>query len=715
MAAFHWAFLAVALSALSSLTDARFLRAIVAADTRHPVENVITMLQKLGSQVKEEGEAEQLTFQKFQHWCVRSKKELIDTITEEKEKLESLADFIESRRLAIESLGKQISSLEDQILDLGSKQTSDNAARQDSTNLYSAESTSLNTTIQAITSALTAMQTSKQNTDPGLIQDKVEAVMAMAGSSVSSRQWSQFKAFLQAANTSRPNLTAEGDYEAHIDKYSFKSGSVVELLKQLQLKFEADYTRCVQEETNAVNAHNLAKEAREDATNAATASKTAKTTAKGEAEGEKSSAETDQTNTQNDLTADEGTLDSTDQDCDQKATEWAERSKIRSGEQEAIETAIEVLAKVAGVRTEAPDNPVPPPSPVQPSFLQLESVRPAVREALELLRAEAKVTHSQAIEALAAAVAARKEGPFNQVINSIEKMIFHLESEQTQEDDHKNWCDKELAKTNASIVDKDDKITLLTNKINLDDTKASTLASEITAADVMVAKIVAHVTEATEIRKIGAEENSVAVKDAEAAQTAIMQAISVLKTFYKGSGEVPKEAWEFVQRGGAPVSLSPAPVTWEGNYAGVANPLGNPGTGSEGILVVLKTLVADFSQMESDTLAQEETDQKAFDQDVKNCKIEKARRTKESEMKAQEKKRVLERKTALTATRKGVLQEKEATEQYETDLQPACVEGDSTYETRRDDRSAEITALHAAQDHLQDAFNNVTVTNETSS
>ena len=41
---------------------------------------------------------------------------------------------------------------------------------------------------------------------------------------------------------------------------------------------------------------------------------------------------------------------------------------------------------------------------------------------------------------------------------------------------------------------------------------------------------------------------SATIKDAEDAQTAIAQAIAVLRTFYKESGEVAKEAWEsFVQ------------------------------------------------------------------------------------------------------------------------------------------------------------------------
>ena len=53
----------------------------------------------------------------------------------------------------------------------------------------------------------------------------------------------------------------------------------------------------------------------------------------------------------------------------------------------------------------------------------------------------------------------------------IEKMIFRLMAEQKDEDDHKNWCDKELEQTCVSIADEEDKIGELSAKI--DDAEAT--------------------------------------------------------------------------------------------------------------------------------------------------------------------------------------------------------------------------------------------------
>merc|ERR1719159_693329 len=160
-------------------------------------------------------------------------------------------------------------------------------------------------------------------------------------------------------------------------------------------------------------------------------------------------------------------LEDTVKKCKMKATEWAERSKTRELELEAMHKAIEILSEVSGVRTEAPENPVPPPSPLEasePSFLQLGGADPKMR-AVNLLRAEARATHSLALERLAQEVAAHLTGPFDEVSQMIQKMIFRLMAEQKDEDDHKNWCDLELEKTNTSKINKEEKIDELTVKL----------------------------------------------------------------------------------------------------------------------------------------------------------------------------------------------------------------------------------------------------------
>merc|ERR1719331_885080 len=138
-----------------------------------------------------------------------------------------------------------------------------------------------------------------------------------------------------------------------------------------------------------------------------------------------------------------------------------------------MSAAVGILAKVSGVRTEAPSNPVPPPAPVSSLLAipakdaSLVQTDPQVR-AVQLLRATAKTFHSKALDRLAMEIAAHVPKQFQDVINQIQKMIFRLKQEQTDEDNHKAWCDLEMAKTSASLSDKTDKIKELDAKLKED-------------------------------------------------------------------------------------------------------------------------------------------------------------------------------------------------------------------------------------------------------
>merc|ERR1719191_1487861 len=120
----------------------------------------------------------------------------------------------------------------------------------------------------------------------------------------------------------------------------------------------------------------------------------------------------------------------------------------------------------------------------------------------------------------------------------IEQMIFRLMDEQKSEDEHKLWCDQELHKTNTSIADKTDKIEELTVKIDEASAKIQELTEDIAEATETIANIDSYIKEATEIRNVGHEENALAVKDAEAAQTAIANTIANIDSYIKEATEI---------------------------------------------------------------------------------------------------------------------------------------------------------------------------------
>jgi chromosome segregation ATPase len=361
-----------------------------------------------------------------------------------------------------------------------------------------------------------------------------------------------------------------------------------------------------------------------------------------------------------------------------------------------MDAAVKILSKATGVRSEPPENPIPPPSPVD--FFQTSPGKSSKKmAAVVMLREAAKNSHSRALERLAVEVSTHLTGPFDAVNNMIEKMIFRLMDEQKKEDEHKNWCDEELKKTNVMKADKEDKIADLSAEIKSETAAVAQLTEDIKAANELITEIVTFMKDATEIREVGKKENKEAIADATEAQKALENAIAVLETFYKESGEIKKEPWEFIQE---PVKLPENPRTWDSPYTAVADPTAQPA----GIITVLENVMSDFAKMEAETKSSEEIDQQEFEQSMKDNEIEKARRTQEVEMKSNEKERRVEKIASLESKKKDTGAELEKTVQYLKDLEPACVTGDSTYEDRKSARSTEIEALQKAQITLANAF-----------
>merc|ERR1719324_2229635 len=242
---------------------------------------------------------------------------------------------------------------------------------------------------------------------------------------------------------------------------------------------------------------------------------------------------------------------------------------------------------------------------------------------------------------------------------------------------------------------------MFTKKIAELDAAIKKLVKDITKNNEKAATIQSYMEQETELRNENHEECMATIKDSQDAQAAVTQATQVLKDFYKESGMIAKEPWEFVQvsshRG---VELPDSPDTWDASYTGTAD----PESGSDGVLSILSGVMEKFSTMEANAKVSDETDQKNYDKDMQAKKIESAETEQDSQMKTNKKNSLQEKMEGDQSQLKHVTGEFDAVAQYLKDLEPACGEGDSSYEDRKKARSDEITALRKAQTILEDAF-----------
>jgi uncharacterized small protein (DUF1192 family) len=690
------------LAFLALFTAAQATASLTVA-TDHPAVKIIALLQKLQAQVKEEGEAETNAYGKFTYWCSEVIKENAGIVKKSKEEISVSQSSIEALTEDIATLTREIEQLEADITTDDSQKANAQKLRDSGNGLYGTNKADMEATVAAVGDAITALESSK----PALVQtEAVQAVVQKAMAYVDIFAPQQGKtaavAFLQSRSNAEPIESAEADeFENRKGRertYDFKGGDIIETLKQLKLKFEDDLVELNKAETAAVSAHKLADAAKEDEINAATRAKDAKTEIKGQKGEDLASAEADLQSSTETLQTAQMELDETKQKCRTRADEFSERVQRRDGETAAMGQAIEVLEKITGVRT---------PESKGISFVQVaKKVNDPKQAIVNLLRKAGATKSTQVLAKLADKIAALKQTPgsgvFDQIKNMIQKMIFHLMSEQKDEDDHKNWCDKEIDQTTMMKEDKETKRDELQTAMDQLSAEIESLSTSITENTEFVANLNAEIEQATAQRGEEKAENEATIKDATDAQTAISQAIAVLEDFYKSTGEVAKEAWEaFVQlKVVRRVKAEPEPELWDGGESGQYTGTG----GGSDVIGLLTDIAADFASMEAAARADETTQQEEYDTWLTGSKINKSEKEKDSQMKEARKGRLTEKLQAKTADHDHNQKELDATVQYEKDLQHACVDGDSTYADRKAARTQEITALKEAQTILENAF-----------
>merc|ERR1712086_1006695 len=165
----------------------------------------------------------------------------------------------------------------------------------------------------------------------------------------------------------------------------------------------------------------------------------------------------------------------------------------------------------------------------------------------------------------------------------------------------------------------------------------------------------------TSLRTEEKAKNTETISDAGEAQTAVAQALTVLKEFYAKAAE----ATAFVQQ----------PDVFDAPYKGM-------GGESGGVVGMLEVIESDFARLESDTKASEATAQKEYDTLMTDSKVDKAEKTTDSEHKTAKKQ---DESQALTTKRndlEGTQKELDAALAYFDKLKPSCVDSGVSYEDR---------------------------------
>merc|ERR1719272_1969444 len=262
----------------------------------------------------------------------------------------------------------------------------------------------------------------------------------------------------------------------------------------------------------------------------------------------------------------------------------------------------------------------------------------------------------------------------------VKDLIVKLLEEAHQEAEQKGFCDGEMATNEQTRTEKTEAVETLKAEIGELTASIAQLTEEITELTKQVADTAAAVAKASDIRETEKAKNAATISDSQEAQTAVAQALGVLKEFYDKAAQ----ATSFVQQ------KAKAPEVFDDEpYKGM-------GAENGGVMGMIEVIQSDFARLESETTAAESEGQKEYDQFVADSEILTTANKSDIEhktgMKSNQETSLEEKKTDLD----GEIKELEAAMAYWEKLKPQCVDAVESYEDRVQRRKDEIASLQEA-------------------
>merc|ERR1740138_1464974 len=460
--------------------------------------------------------------------------------------------------------------------------------------------------------------------------------------------------------------------------YEFQSSGIVDMLEKLKDKFEDERTDLEKEESNAHHAYEMLIQDLTAQIETATEDREAKAQEKASKLQKAAEDKGDLADTTATRDADQTYLDDLVAECTQKSSDFEQRQQLRTDELAAIDKAIEILSSgsVSGNSEKYLPSLAQTKTKVGVSFLQLSasSTNPTQRHVAQFLREKGSAINSRVLSALAVKV---EEDPFVKVKKMIKDLIVRLMEEANEEAEHKGWCDTELGTNEQTRKEKTTAVETLHSEIDQLTASIAKLGMEITDLTGEIAELDKSVAEMTELRTKEKAKNELTISDSQDAQTAVAQALTVLKEFY----EKAAEATALVQ--------AKQPEIFDGAYTGM-------GAESGGVVGMLEVIQSDFARLETDTKASEAEAERQFDEFTSESAVNRASMTKDVEHKTTTKTNNEGTLTSKKADLEGTQKELDAALAYYDKLKPSCVDAGVSYDDRVARRKEEIESLQEA-------------------
>jgi len=633
-----------------------------------PVEKVLELMNSMLEKGKKEKHEEEVQFSAYKQFCDDVSVEKTQAIEDANGKITVLKADIEKAAATISKLTKEVAELEEDIStwngDIKAATTVRNQEKAD----YDKTHADYSESVDALERALQVLK--KQTADRGqasLLQLKTLNLIPQNAKDT-------IDAFLQQDPEESLAMSAP-----EANAYENQSGGVIEMLDKLLDKFIEERTQLEKEEMNMKHAYNMVKQDLEASIEQATQDRDEKSEFKAQTIQAKADATGDLQDTTTTRDADTEYLEDLTATCAQKSSDFDSRQQLRAEEIEAIEKAIDIIS--SGAVAGSADKHLP--GLVQKSaFAQLRAESTNNEAALAKVAAFLqKKSNSIGSRILALIATKAGEDPFIKVKQMIKDLIVKLMEEAAEEAEHKAWCDQELSSNEQTRKEKTAAVESLHAQKDELEASIAKLTEDIAELTQAIADLDAAMAKYTGLRNEEKAKNKATTADAKAAQTAVAQALTVLKDFY----EKAAEATSFAQSQQQPES----PEIFYSEYKGMQS-------GNGGVVGMLEVIESDFARLEADTKASEESAQKEYDEFMTDSATDKSKKTTDSEHKAAKKQDETQTLTQTMEDLQGTQEELDAALAYFDKLKPSCVDAGVSFEERVARRKEEIESLQSA-------------------
>jgi len=630
-----------------------------------PVQKVIQLLEGMLEKGKLEKHQEQVQFASYKQFCEDTSVEKKRDIKQAGQQIDMLKADIGKGTADAAQLGKEISGLDQDVSVWNGDKKAATSVRKIEKTDYDATNKDYSESVDALQRAIAVLKKQAHDRKQSSSLAQVAALKNMV--LIPDKAKKIINAFLSTEED-------EVDTAPEANAYENQSHGVVEMLEKLLDKFIDERTTLQKEEMNSKHAFDMLMQDLAAQIAQASTDRGEKAEAKAKTLQAKADNKGDLQDTTTSKATDEKYLGDLTATCGTKASDFESRQQLRAEEITAVEKAIEILGSGAVAGNAAKHLPgllqVKKSSLAQ---LRASNMSPAQQKTAFFLERQGKQLNSRVLSALAVRVT---EDPFGKVKKLIKDLIVRLMEEANEESEHKGWCDTELSTNEQTRKEKTESVQMLTAEIDELNASIAELGEDLTDLSKAVAELDQAMSTATKQRQEEKASNTETIKDASDAQTAVAQALVVLKEFYAKAAE----ATALVQK---------QPDIFDAPYKGM-------GAESGGVVGMLEVIESDFARLEAETSSAEATAQKTYDEFMTDSKVDKAQKTTDSEHKTAKKQDQEQALTVKKGDLEGTQKELDAALAYFDKLKPSCVDSGVSYDDRVGRRKEEIESLQEA-------------------